>query len=92
MQLGQVALETLEKDDGIELILMDIMMPVMDGYQAMAKIREQDRFKDLPIVALTAKAMIEDRAKCIEAGTNDYLAKPIDTYKLLSLLRVLLFR
>ncbi len=89
---GQVALQTLEKEAGIEMVLMDIMMPVMDGYEAIGKIREQARYKDLPIVALTAKAMVEDRARCIRAGANDYLAKPIDTDKLISLMRVLLYR
>ncbi len=89
---GKVALECLDKEDSIELVLMDIMMPVMDGYETMTRIREQARFKDLPIVALTAKAMVEDRAKCIDAGANDYLAKPIDVDKLMSLMRVLLYR
>ena len=88
---GQVALETLEKQD-VDMVLMDIMMPVMDGYEAMGRIRRQPRFKDLPIVALTAKAMLEDRTKCIQAGANDYLAKPVDTTRLLSLMRVLLYR
>ena len=89
---GQVALEILEKEDDIDMVLMDIMMPVMDGYEAMGRIRRQTRFKDLPIVALTAKAMVEDRAKCVQAGANDYLAKPVDTAKLMSLMRVLLYR
>ena len=89
---GMVALEKLDQDEAIEIVLMDIMMPVMDGYQAMARIREQTRFKNLPIVALTAKAMVEDRAKCIQAGANDYLAKPIDIDKMISLMRVLLYR
>jgi PAS domain S-box-containing protein len=88
---GQVALETLDKQDDIDMVLMDIMMPVMDGHEATAQIRKQARFKDLPIVALTAKAMVEDRAKCIQAGANDYLAKPVDTAKLMSLMRVLLY-
>ncbi len=87
---GQVALDTLNKDNAIELVLMDIMMPVMDGYETIARIRAQACFKELPIVALTAKAMVEDRAKCIQAGANDYLAKPVDTEKLISLMRVLL--
>ena len=88
---GQVALEVLEKED-VDMVLMDIMMPIMDGYEAMERIRRQPRFKDLPMVALTAKAMVEDRTKCIRAGANDYLAKPVDTAKLLSLMRVLLYR
>ena len=89
---GAVALERLDEESAIELVLMDIMMPVMDGYETMRRIRKDQRFTQLPIVALTAKAMVEDRAKCIEAGANDYLAKPIDTDKLLSLMRVLLYR
>ncbi len=89
---GKTALETLDAEAGIELVLMDIMMPVMDGYETMSRIRKEARFKDLPIVALTAKAMVEDRAKCIEAGANDYLAKPIDVERLMSLMRVLLYR
>ncbi len=88
---GQVALEVLEKED-VDMVLMDIMMPIMDGYEAMERIRRQPRFKDLPMVALTAKAMVEDRTKCIRAGANDYLAKPVETAKLLSLMRVLLYR
>jgi CheY-like chemotaxis protein len=87
---GQLALELLEEDEEICLILMDIMMPVMDGYETMRRIRKQKRFENLPIIALTAKAMVEDRAKCIKAGANDYLAKPIDTDRLASLMRVLL--
>jgi len=67
------------------------MMPVMDGYETIREIRKQQRFKKLPIVALTAKAMKGDRAKCIDAGANEYLAKPVDTDKLLSMLRVWLY-
>ncbi len=89
---GQAALDLLDREEGIELVLMDIMMPVMDGYEAIGRIRAQARFKDLPIVALTAKAMREDRIRCIQAGANDYLAKPIDTDKLLSLMRILLYK
>ncbi|MEK8020146.1 MAG: response regulator, partial [Candidatus Parabeggiatoa sp.] len=72
--------------------LMDIMMPKLDGYDTMRKIREQKRFRKLPIIALTAKAMKGDKAKCIEAGANDYLSKPVDTDKLLSLMRVWLYQ
>ncbi|MGR3317607.1 MAG: response regulator [Candidatus Anammoxibacter sp.] len=89
---GQESLEALDKDPEIDIVLMDIMMPVMDGYEAMQKIREQDRFKNLSIIALTAKAMKEDRAKCIQAGANDYLPKPVDIDKLTSLLRVWLYK
>gem|GEM_PF-287328 len=89
---GQLALEKLEKETGIELVIMDIMMPVMDGYEAMRHIRQNPRFDKLPIVALTAKAMAGDREKSIEGGANDYMTKPVDTDKLLSLIRVWLFR
>ncbi len=89
---GKMALEILEKEKNIDLVLMDIMMPVMDGYAAMKKIREQERFWKLPILALTAKAMKDDRDKCIAAGANDYLPKPIDIDRLLSLMRVWLYK
>jgi PAS domain S-box-containing protein len=89
---GQEALELLEKHPDIAIVLMDLMMPEMDGYEAMRKIRKQPSYYQLPIIALTAKAMKGDRAKCIEAGANDYLAKPVDSDKLLSLLRVWLYR
>jgi CheY-like chemotaxis protein/HAMP domain-containing protein len=89
---GKEGLECLNKNPDIDLVLMDIMMPEMDGYEAMGEIRKQQRFKKLPIIALTAKAMKGDRNKCIEAGANDYLAKPIDADKLLSLLRVWLYQ
>jgi CheY-like chemotaxis protein len=67
---------------------MDIMMPEMDGYEAMSEIRKQNRFSKLPIIALTAKAMKNDREKCIEAGANDYISKPIEVDKLISMMRV----
>ncbi len=89
---GQKALESLDKNGEIDLVLMDIMMPVMDGYEAMTHIREQKRFRNLPILALTAKAMKDDRDKCIAAGANDYLPKPVDIDKLLSLMRVWLYK
>jgi PAS domain S-box-containing protein len=85
---GVAALSALDKDPGIDLVLMDIMMPEMDGYEAMQKIREQPKFQNLPIIALTAKAMKDDKQKCIAAGANDYIAKPVDVDRLLSLMRV----
>lgn len=89
---GRESLAKLAEESGIELVLMDIMMPNMDGYEAMREIRKKPEFKDLPIIALTAKAMKGDKDKCIEAGANDYLAKPVDMDKLLSLLKVWLYR
>ena len=89
---GQKALEALEKDPDVDLVLMDIMMPVMDGYEAMHHIREQEKYADLPILALTAKAMVDDREKCIAAGANDYMPKPVDVDRLLSLIRVWLYK
>jgi CheY-like chemotaxis protein/signal transduction histidine kinase/HAMP domain-containing protein len=88
---GKEGLEVLEKNPDTDLVLMDIMMPEMNGYEAMKAIRKQDRFKDLPIIALTAKAMKGDRSKCIDAGAGDYLAKPVDTDRLFSMLRVWLY-
>ncbi|WP_051251590.1 response regulator [Psychrilyobacter atlanticus] len=85
---GIEALEKLKDMEKIDLVLMDIMMPVMDGYEAMREIRKMNEFKDLSIIALTAKAMKGDRDSCLEAGANEYLSKPIDKNKLLSLLRV----
>jgi signal transduction histidine kinase/CheY-like chemotaxis protein len=89
---GQEALELLAEHSDIDIILMDVMMPEMDGYEAIQKIRAQERFRKLPIIALTAKAMKGDKAKCIEAGANDYLSKPVDIDKLVSLMRVWLYR
>jgi len=67
---------------------MDIMMPEMDGYEAMKRLRSQVKLKNLPVIALTAKAMNDDKQKCIDAGANDYIAKPIEAERLLSLMRV----
>ncbi|HXH75901.1 MAG TPA: PAS domain S-box protein [Bacteriovoracaceae bacterium] len=85
---GHEALDQLDQDPKIDLVLMDIMMPEMDGYEATRRIRQQGRFAKLPIIAVTAKAMIDDQEKCLEAGTNDFLSKPVDLDKLLSLMRV----
>ena len=88
---GQKALDILNKKPDMDLVLMDIMMPVMDGYEAIRKIRAQECFRSLPILAVTAKAMREDRDKCISAGANDYLPKPVEIERLLSLMRVWLY-
>ncbi|MFV8326455.1 response regulator [Flavobacterium sp. ZS1P14] len=85
---GKNALEMLDIHADIDLVLMDIMMPEMDGYEAMKRIRSQVKFRNLPIIALTAKAMKDDKQKCIDAGANDYITKPIDVERLLSLMRV----
>ncbi|CAB5703979.1 Signal transduction histidine-protein kinase BarA [Delftia tsuruhatensis] len=89
---GREALEALEAcgtgQEGIDLVLMDIMMPEMDGYTAMREIRNRPQWRRLPIIALTAKAMKDDQEKCLAAGANDYIAKPLDVEKLLSLVRV----
>ncbi|HCY85008.1 MAG TPA: histidine kinase [Desulfobacteraceae bacterium] len=88
---GQKGVDMLEKHPDTDLVLMDIMMPEMNGYEAIGIIRQDKRFKKLPIVALTAKAMRGDRKKCILAGASDYLAKPVNTDKLLSMMRVWLY-
>lgn len=89
---GRESIKALERDPAIDLVLMDIMMPEMDGYEAIQKIRENPKFAGLPIIALTAKAMKEDREKCLEAGANDYIVKPFDPNQLISLLRVWMYR
>jgi CheY-like chemotaxis protein len=89
---GRVAIEMLEKQPGIDIVLMDIMMPEMDGYEATMAIRSMQRFNKLPIIALTAKAMKGDREKCLEAGMSDYVSKPVNIEQLLSLMRVWLYR
>ncbi|HYX35837.1 MAG TPA: response regulator [Oligoflexus sp.] len=85
---GQESLDILSKVPSINLVLMDVMMPVMDGLEAMQKIRQNKALKQLPIIALTAKAMKGDQEKCLTAGANDYLAKPVDLERLVSLIRV----
>jgi HAMP domain-containing protein/CheY-like chemotaxis protein/signal transduction histidine kinase len=89
---GSEAIQLLETTPELSIVLMDIMMPEMDGYQTMRKIRQNPAFRRLPIVALTAKAMKGDREKCFEAGASDYLAKPVNTEQLLSALRMWLHR
>jgi CheY-like chemotaxis protein len=91
-QDGQKALKALADHDDIELVLMDVMMPVMDGYDTIREVRAQAHFAKLPIIALTAKAMRGDREKCLVAGANDYLSKPIDIDKLSSMMHVWLHR
>jgi CheY-like chemotaxis protein len=90
---GIEALDALDRSvqpagNAIDMVLMDIMMPEMDGMTAMRAIRRNPVFKKLPIIALTAKAMKDDQEKCLAAGANDYIAKPLDVEKLLSLVRV----
>jgi CheY-like chemotaxis protein len=90
---GREALEVLERSSvaagtHVDLVLMDIMMPEMDGLTAMREIRKRPEWQKLPIIALTAKAMKDDQDKCLQAGANDYIAKPLDVDKLLSLVRV----
>ena len=89
---GRQALSLLDTTPDVDIVLMDVMMPQMDGYETMRAVRRIGRLKDLPIISLTAKAMKGDREKCIEAGASDYIAKPVDTDHLCSLLRVWLSR
>ncbi len=85
---GRAGIEVLEKTPNIDLVLMDIMMPGMDGYETIRAIRQLPNFRSVPIIALTAKAMKGDRAKCIDAGASDYITKPVDLDQLFSVLRV----
>jgi CheY-like chemotaxis protein len=89
---GNEAIALVEETPELAIVLMDIMMPEMDGYQTIEKIRENKAYRRLPIIALTAKAMKGDREKCLEAGASDYLAKPVNTEQLLSALRMWLHR
>jgi len=85
---GQEAINKLEEIADIDMVLMDVMMPVMDGYEASRYIRKQSKWAKLPVIALTAKAMMNDREKCIEAGANDYISKPVDIDRLISLMQL----
>ncbi|HEX3274160.1 MAG TPA: HAMP domain-containing protein [Gemmatimonadales bacterium] len=89
---GREGIARLQETPGVDVVLMDVMMPEMDGYETTRAIREMSQFRHLPIIAVTAKAMKGDREKCIEAGASDYIAKPVDMDQLLSLLRVWLYR
>ncbi|MGD9765405.1 MAG: HAMP domain-containing protein [Candidatus Binatia bacterium] len=89
---GRQAIEIIRNTPDLSVVLMDIMMPEMDGYETMREIRNDPQFRTLPILALTAKAMKGDREKCLQAGASDYIAKPVNTDQLLSLLRVWLYR
>jgi CheY-like chemotaxis protein len=89
---GAEGIDLLRNTPDVDVVLMDVMMPEMDGYEAMRRIRAIDDYKNLPMIALTAKAMKGDREKCMEAGASDYITKPIDAQQLVSLLRVWLYR
>jgi CheY-like chemotaxis protein len=89
---GRQAIDLIKSTPDLDVVLMDIMMPDMDGYETMREIRKHQEFRLLPILALTAKAMKGDREKCLQAGASDYIAKPVNTDQLLSLLRVWLYR
>ncbi len=89
---GQKALEILDREPDLDLVLLDIMMPVMDGYEVMKRIRAQEKFRKLPIIAITAKAMKEDREHCLAAGASDYLPKPVDVKRLCAMMRTWMYR
>ncbi len=89
---GREAIESLDADPSVDLVLMDVMMPEMDGHETTRALRADARFTDLPIIALTAKAMKGDREKSIAAGASDYITKPVDIEQLISLMRVWLYR
>ena len=88
---GKQALEQMAANPDIDVVLMDMMMPEMDGYETIREIRKQPKYMRLPVIAITAKSMIGEREKCIEAGASDYISKPVDTDQLLSLLRVWMY-
>jgi CheY-like chemotaxis protein len=89
---GREGIDKLIANPGIDVMLVDIMMPEMDGYETMREIRKLPQYRDLPLVAVTAKAMKGDREKCLEAGATDYVSKPVDIDQLLAVLRVQLGR
>jgi CheY-like chemotaxis protein len=89
---GQEAIDILGENKHVDMLLMDIMMPAMDGYETTQKIRREHQNNNLPIIAVTAKAMKGDREKCIEAGASDYITKPVKIDQLLSLMRVWLYK
>ncbi|MEP6682717.1 MAG: response regulator [Parafilimonas sp.] len=89
---GKDALKQLSEHKKIDIVLMDMMMPEMDGYESTKRIRENPKYKNLPVIAVTAKAMMGDREKCINAGASDYITKPVDADQLISLLRVWLYQ
>jgi len=88
---GKEALDVLASGESVDIVLMDMMMPEMDGYETIKNIRQDSQYVALPIIAVTAKSMIGDREKCIQAGASDYISKPVDIDQLLSLLRVWLY-
>jgi len=90
-ETGREAIAKVDEDPEIDVVLMDIMMPEMDGYETMQQIRQNPKHRLLPILALTAKAMKGDRERCLQAGASDYIAKPVNTEELLALLRIWLF-
>ena len=89
---GREGIDVLQKNPDIDLVLMDIMMPEMDGFEAIRAIRQMPEYMNLPIIALTAKAMKSDRKKCIEGGASDYISKPVHIEQLISIMRVWLYR
>jgi CheY-like chemotaxis protein len=88
---GKEALQKLEENPSVDVVLLDMMMPQMDGYETARRIRDQYKWRNLPVIAVTAKAMTGDREKCINAGASDYITKPVDIDQLMSLLRVWLY-
>ena len=89
---GVEAIENLKQNPSVEIVLMDIMMPNMDGYAAMKEIRKEEQYKQLPIIAITAKAMQGDREKCIDAGASDYITKPVNIEQLISVMKAWMYK